>query len=137
MCTPNGETALTPQQHARAAFEHDRRGQEADAVSHYEAALKGHLPADLRRECLLGLGSTLRSLGRYREAFDVLDNGRREFGEAGEFTVFLAMVAYNLQRHHEAVSLLLTALVEYTDDPAIAGYAAAIRQYAQDLDRTW
>lgn len=128
---------MTPQEHAERAFACDRRGEEGAAVGHYRAALAGDLPVALRRECLLGLGSTLRALGRYRESYDVLAQGRAEFPSAAEFPVFQAMAAFNLHRHHEAMTLLLNTVADSVAEPAIAGYAPAIRQYAADLHRIW
>jgi tetratricopeptide (TPR) repeat protein len=137
MAAEQDEDVHGPEEHAQKAFALDRAGDEVSAVRHYEAALAGELSPRLRRECLLGLGSTLRSLGRHVEAYDVLTQGREEFPAAGEFPVFMAMAAYNLGRSHEAVTLLLQALVSSSVDSDIQNYAAAIQQYAADLDRTW
>jgi tetratricopeptide (TPR) repeat protein len=137
MGAQHDRTGHDPAEQAQRAFSYDRAGDEAAAVTHYEAALAGELSPQLRRECLLGLGSTLRSLGRYVEAYEVLARGRDEFPKAGEFPVFLAMAAYNLDRSHEAVTMLLDTLANRSGDPDIGAYAEAIRQYAADLDRTW
>ena len=128
---------LTGAEHAELAFDHDRAGEERQALLHYRAALATGLTPELRRECLHGLGSTLRTLGEYQEAYDVLALGAAQFPDRREFPVFQAMAAYNLGRCHEATSLLLTCLADTTNDPNVARYERAIRLYAQDLDRTW
>jgi predicted Zn-dependent protease len=122
----------------QTAWVHDRLGLEADAVPFYVRALDGTgLSAVERRGTLLGLGSTYRTLGRYAEAVDVLSRGVAEFPDDRALAVFLAMARYNAGDAKEAVSALLTLLVDTTSDPEIQGYAPAIALYASDLDRVW
>lgn len=128
---------LSAAEHAQRAFAHDRAGEERLAVSHYRAALSGHLEPSLRRECLLGLGSTLRTIGEYEQAHATLTQGRQEFPAADEFPVFLAMTCYNLGQHHEAMRLLLTSLADTTGSTDLRAYDRAIRLYAGDLERQW
>jgi predicted Zn-dependent protease len=122
----------------QTAWVHDRLGLEADAVPFYVRALDGiGLSAVERRGALLGLGSTYRTLGRYAEAVDVLSGGVAEFPDDRALAVFLAMARYNAGDAKEAVSALLTLLVDTTSDPEIQGYGRAIALYASDLDRVW
>lgn len=116
---------------------HDFLGLEQEAVPFYRAAIAAGLAAEPLRGAYLGLGSTLRTLGQYQAAADVFTQGLAHFPEAAELRVFLAMVAYNLGDHHNAVSALLHLLVDTTRDPNILHYERAIRFYAADLDRTW
>jgi tetratricopeptide (TPR) repeat protein len=122
----------------QAAWVHDLLGLEQDAVPHYVRALAraGLSPRD-RRDALLGLGSTYRTLGRYQEAVATLEQGVAEFPDHRPLRVFLAMAHHNAGRSKQAVESLLTLLVETTSDPDIAGYQRAIALYAEDLDRTW
>jgi tetratricopeptide (TPR) repeat protein len=120
------------------AFALDREGRERDALLHYRSALGGEgLAADERRRGLLGLGSTLRALGEYEEAVDVLSAARGEFPDDRAFEPFLALALYNVGRHAEAVELLATCLAETTSDEAIASYRRALLFYAPRLDETW
>lgn len=116
---------------------HDYLGREAEAVPHYRAALQGRLAASSRRQALLGLGSTLRTLGRYAEAHEVLAQGVAEFPDAAEIQVFLAMALHNLGRGKEALELALRLLAANSADAEIRAYRRAIELYAQDLDRAW
>lgn len=121
-----------------AACVHDYLGMEAQAVPFYLAALKSeNLGADHRREALLGLGSTYRTLGRYAEARQTLLQGLAEFPEARELEVFLAMTLHNLGQGKRAVELLLGVVAATSSDPGIQSYRRAIELYAQDVDKAW
>jgi TolA-binding protein len=90
-----------------------------------------------RRGALLGLGSTLRTLGEYEEAQAVFEEAMKAFPEAREFNVFYAMVLYNLRKHEEAMAVLLGQLADTSADEGIRIYSRAIRFYAGRLDRIW
>jgi predicted Zn-dependent protease len=122
----------------QTAWVHDALGLERDAVPYYVAALDGTgLSAVERRGALLGLGSTYRTLGQYTEAVAVLEAGVHEFPTDRALAVFLAIAQYNTGDAKEAVSGLLTLLVDTTSDQEIQRYHRAITQYAEDLDRVW
>ncbi len=95
------------------------------------------LEPDARRGAFTGLGSTNRTLGRFAEARDTLEQGLAEFPDANEMRVFLAMADHNLGQSRKAVETLLSLLAQTTNDPAIAAYRRAIEFYAQDVDRIW
>ena len=120
-----------------AACVHDNLGFESQAVPFYVAALATDLPAALRRGAYTGLGSTYRTLGLYREAQETLERGLKEFPEANEIRVFLAMTYYNRGESKSAVESLLKLLAGTTNDPEVKAYSQAIEFYAQDLDRSW
>jgi tetratricopeptide (TPR) repeat protein len=116
---------------------HDNLGLEQEAVPYYETALANGLAEEERPGAFLGLGSTLRALGEYGRAIEVIRNGIEEFPEGRHLKVFLAMALYNVGQHGEAMGLLLRALGETSADPDIAGYRRAILFYADRLDETW
>ena len=68
--------AELPLDHPAALFElasaHDALGQEAEAEPLYRAALEGGLDTFRRRRAVIQLGSTLRNLGRAKEAVALL-----------------------------------------------------------------
>ncbi|MFD6415031.1 tetratricopeptide repeat protein [Streptomyces sp. NPDC060194] len=116
---------------------HDRMGLEAEAVGFYERALRGGgLDDEDRRGALLGLGSTLRVLGRYEEAVATLRAGVARHPDDGGLRTFLAMALYNTGGHHEAMGELLTLLAATSSDPSVREYRRAIEFYARDLDAT-
>ncbi|MDX3353961.1 tetratricopeptide repeat protein [Streptomyces sp. ME01-24h] len=121
----------------QAAWTHDVLGMEAEAVPFYEQALRGTgLSDDDRRGALLGLGSTYRILGRYDEAVRLLRAAVMDFPGDGALRTFLAMALYNTGGHREAMSILLTLLVDSSSDPDVARYRRAVAYYAEDLDAT-
>ncbi|MFI1286710.1 tetratricopeptide repeat protein [Streptomyces sp. NPDC020858] len=125
----------------QTAWAHDVLGLEAEAVPFYERALKapgpgsGLSPED-RRGALLGLGSTLRVLGRYEEAVATLRGAAEEFPDDGALRTFLAMALFNTGEHHESARLLLNLVAATSDDPSVRRYRRAIEYYARDLDET-
>jgi tetratricopeptide (TPR) repeat protein len=118
----------------QTAWAHDVLGLEAEAVPFYERSLAGRLSPDDRRDALLGLGSTYRTLGRYAEAERTLRQGAGEFPGDAALLTFLAMALYNNGGHHEATGTLLLLLAETSQDPRVRQYRRAIAHYAKDLD---
>jgi predicted Zn-dependent protease len=119
------------------AWVHDSMGLEEEAVDHYEAALAGELTEQEARGAYLGLGSTLRTLGRDEDSDRVLRAGIERFPDFPALRAFHAMTLYNLGRSREAVQELLEMLLETTDEPSIERYRRALTAYAEDLDRSW
>lgn len=115
----------------------DSLGREGEALRYYEKAVALGLPPNELSGALLGLGSTLRCLGHYERAAEVLRSGRAQFPDNREFEVFLAMTLHNLGQHAEAMELLLTTIADTADDPGLTAYQRAIRYYAGQLDRQW
>lgn len=114
--------------------EHDRL---EEALPCYEKAVALGLPENELSGALLGLGSTLRRLGRYERAAEVFRSGQLQFPGNREFEVFLAMTLHNLGRHTEAMQGLLAVIAETADDPGITASARAIRFHAEHLDEVW
>jgi uncharacterized cupin superfamily protein len=121
----------------QTAWVHDSLGLEQDAVAHYEAALAGDLPDEERRGALLGLGSTLRALGRDADSERVLDEAVARFADFRPLRVFRALTAYNRGRAGEAVRELVHVLLDTTSDPDVQHYRRSLGAYADDLGRSW
>ncbi|MCW1929015.1 tetratricopeptide repeat protein [Bhargavaea beijingensis] len=115
----------------------DRTGKETSAVPYYKRAILLGLPESKLKDAYLGLGSTLRTLGRYRQSLAVLEKGSGRFPEDRALQVFRAMTLYNLGEHKEAMRLLLVNLADTAADGEINKYEAAIRFYAGHLDQVW
>jgi tetratricopeptide (TPR) repeat protein len=116
---------------------HDRMGLEADAVPYYRQAMVLGLSGDDLLGAYTCLGSTLRTLGRYAEALEVLQAGKAHFPSDRGIDPFLAMTLYNIGQPHQAMRLLLNTLLDTTSDATIRAYERALRTYAQDIEKTW
>lgn len=121
----------------QCAWIHDVMGLESEAVPYYKQALELGLSGEEKQGAILGLGSTYRTLGLYKEAQTVFEEAIQEFPERGEFRVFYAMVLYNRQAYSEAMGILLKQLAETSTDQGIQDYKKAILFYAHQLDRVW
>ncbi len=121
----------------QTAWVHDTMGLEEEAVAHYQAAIAGSLPDEQLRGAFLGLGSTLRTLGRDAESKEVFRRGIERFPDFRPLRVFNAMLAYNTGHQREAVQTLIGLLLESTTDANILRYRRALTGYAEDLDRSW
>ncbi|NBD22341.1 tetratricopeptide repeat protein [Paenibacillus glycinis] len=119
------------------AWVHDVMELEREAVPHYKRALELGLAGEARPGAMLGLGSTLRTLGRYAEARALFEYAIREYPERREFETFYAMVLYNLNDHAAAMHILLRQLADTSRDEGIQSYGRAIGFYADQLDRIW
>lgn len=121
----------------QTAWSHDSLGLEAAAVPYYERALSGTgLLEEDRHGAFLGPGSTLRVLGRCREAREVLDRGLRAFEGDPALRTFLAMTLYSLGESREAVRTLLLVSAATSEDSRVRAYRPAIEYYADHLDET-
>jgi tetratricopeptide (TPR) repeat protein len=60
----------------------------------YGRALSAGVGGDSRAGAYLGLGSSLRSVGEYERALEVLEQGVEEFPTSPALKVFLAMALY-------------------------------------------
>jgi tetratricopeptide (TPR) repeat protein len=123
---------------AEAAFVHDRLGEEATALLYYSQALRlGVMGLPNREDVYLGLGSSLRVLGRYEDAKAVLSKACGLFPDNAALKTFLAMVLYNLKDHAGAMAVLLGVVAGYDQNPDIVAYAGSIAFYADRLDEVW
>ena len=123
--------------HFQTAWVHDAMGLEREAVAFYERALELGLSNRERAPALLGLGSTLRTLGEYARAIEVLREGVEDFPEMRAMEVFLIMSLYNEGRHQEAMERALQIILDTSADDSIGMYERAIQFYAGNLDQTW
>ena len=119
------------------AWNCDVQGLEHKAIPYYQQALTGELNDTERFDAIFGLASSLRSIGEYQQAQQCFEQAREQFPQRVELLPFYAMNLYNLGRSKQAVELLLSTLIEQTDNADIQSYSAAIKLYAQDLDRVW
>jgi len=105
----------------------------ADALPYYEKAVALGLPPNELSGALIGLGSTLRSLGQLERSAAVLRSGQVQFPDNPEFAVFLSLTLHQQGKAADALRLALDTLCETTDDPGLTAYQRAIRHAAAKL----
>lgn len=105
----------------------------ADALPYYEKAVALGLPPNELAGAMIGLGSTLRSLGQLERSAGVLRSGQVQFPDNPEFAVFLALTLHQQGKAADALRLALDTLCETTDDPGLTAYQRAIRHAAAKL----
>jgi tetratricopeptide (TPR) repeat protein len=119
---------------AKAAYEsacaHDGRGEEAAAIPDYERALALGLPPEERWQALLGLGSSLRNVGRHEESVRLLRRAVAEFPEQAALKAFLALALCSHGEEREALVTLLDLTLRYAP---VGAYARALAQYRDQL----
>ena len=119
--------------HYQLAWTLDSAGQPADALPHYEQAVALGLEPNEHANALIGLATTLRTLGETARAADVLRSGQLQFPDNREFDVFLSLALHDLGEHAEALRLALTALCDTTEDPGLTAYQRTLRHAAGKL----
>ncbi|WP_134683998.1 tetratricopeptide repeat protein [Brevibacillus migulae] len=113
---------------------HDNSGLGAEAVPYYIRALELGLSGPNLERCLLGLGSTYRYLGNYEQAEEILRRGVKEFPHNRAIQVLHAMALYNTERYKEAMEIVLTNLLETTNDEKLQYFKRGLMYYATHLD---
>lgn len=121
----------------QCAWSFDMLGKEAQAVPYYEQAIALGLQDDDLQGAYIGFGSTLRTLGRYTESEALFERATAQFPANLALQTFYAMTLFNVQKHEQAMGILLTILTKSTTDPSILSYAKAINFYADKLNTTW
>ncbi len=108
----------------------DSTGQPDLAVPLYKAALDGGLVGERRRCAVIQMASSLRNLGKPREAAALLTAELEVATDAlnGAVRAFLALALVDIGREREAVAVALTALSEY-----LPRYNRSVARYAQEL----
>lgn len=112
----------------------DVLGDEEQAVPYYRAAVEAGLSGNERQECLVCLGSSLRVIGEYDAAVEVLEQAAEEFPKNNSSRAFLALAYYSNGQPDEAVRLLLDLLLTTTNDSDILAFSDALEYYRDDLD---
>ena len=110
---------------------------ETEAVPFYLKSLELGLSGQDRRDALLGLASTYRSLGEYEKSRDTFQLGIKEFPAYRPYYVFLALTQFNLKNSPDAIRLLLEQLIETSSDFEIKSYERALKFYSTRLDEVF
>jgi cyanophycin synthetase len=122
---------------ARAEYERasacDREGREEEAIPHYEAALRLGLDDDLVPGALLGLGSSLRNVGRTSDAVAVLDDACARFPDHAALPLFRALALASAGRCEQALGETIRHAAARIDADEVVRYRRALNEYADEL----
>ncbi|MBI5631788.1 MAG: tetratricopeptide repeat protein [Elusimicrobia bacterium] len=116
--------------HYELASALDSLGREEEAIPHYQKALDSGLSEEFRPEALLGLGSSLRVVGRTRDAVALLENAAKEHPQFVPLRAFraLARLAAGIDKE-EAISELKGLL----HGGELGAYERVVRRYFEEL----
>ena len=89
------------------------------------------MPDGLRRQALLGLGSSYRNVLRHRDAIALLEGAAAEIRSDGPLKVVLALALWSGGRERDAFATSGRVAVESAD---LGGYGRAASYYLDHLD---
>lgn len=122
---------------AREAFvlagEWANRGREDDAIVEYERALALGLTKEERQTALLGLGFSLRAVGRHEEAVKILRAAITEFPDHPALRAQLALALHSYGEGREAIVALLELVLRYAP---VGAHARLLGEQKDLLQRT-
>ncbi len=115
------------------AGEWANRGREDDAIIEYERALALGLERDERQIALLGLGYSLRAVGRHEESVKILRAAAAEFPEHPGLRAQLALALHSHGEGREAMVALLDLVLRYAP---VGSHARLLGEQRDLLQRT-
>lgn len=134
------EMLETQPSHPLVLFEvggsYDVMGEVEMAIPYYRRAIGAGLEGSDLQECLVCLGSTLRIVGEYEDAVAILEQAVDEFPDRNSGRAFLALAYYSNGDAEQAVSELLSLLLDTTEDQDILAYSDTLGYYKDNLDET-
>ncbi len=113
----------------------DNLGLEHEAIHYYHKAINNNLDLIYLKDAYIGLGSTYRSIGKYKEAEKILNEGLTKFDDSPVLKIFLAITHYNMNNNQKSVSLLIDTLLTNVENTEIHEYKNALKFYNENLDK--
>ncbi len=105
----------------------DNQGYEEQAIPYYQDALSRDLDPLHRVDALLGLGSSLRVVGRVGDSLQVLSQAIGEFPQHTALKVFYAVTLERMGNFGDAISKLLEVIVENGRGESLDQYRPTLR----------
>ncbi len=119
------------------AFTLDNLGDEAAAIPYYEKALELGLDPTQRPDAYIGLGSSLRVVGRTWAARQLLEKGLEEFAQHPAMRVFYALALFQDHNAGDAFRQLLDVTLREVSSPEFTPYRRALMYYRDHLNESW
>ncbi|MDX1992822.1 MAG: tetratricopeptide repeat protein [bacterium] len=121
--------------HPRVRFEvagaYDFAGREAEAVPHYRRAYELGVTDEYLLYYHIQLGSTLRNIGQFEEALELLRQGSERFPDDRAMRAFYALALFSAGRAGDALAEVLTITLDVPD--FYPAYRRALRYYADEV----
>ena len=127
------DAALAAYERARAC---DREGLEAEAIEHYEEALRLGLADEHVAGALLGLGSSLRNVDRADDAVAVLTDACDRFPDHVALALFRALALASAGHCERALGETIRLAAARIDADEVRRYRRALDEYADELAPT-
>jgi Flp pilus assembly protein TadD len=118
-----------------SAFAMDRLGREAQAIPLYERAISLGLEDMAMRDALVCLGSSLRTVGRAREAVKYLAQAQKQFPGDVVVELFLALGYHDVRQPTHALRLTALACLRESGDRGLAAYRDVLKRKFNSLGR--
>ncbi|MBO1218079.1 tetratricopeptide repeat protein [Mammaliicoccus sciuri] len=113
----------------------DNLGLEHEAIHYYHKSINNNLELIYLKDAYIGLGSTYRSIGKFKEAEHILNEGLTKFDDSPVLKIFLAITQYNMNNNQKSVSLLIDTLLTNVENTEIHEYKNALKFYNENLDK--
>lgn len=107
----------------------DNQSLEDQAIPYYRRALDAGLDRVHRVDCLVGLGSSLRVMGRVQESHAVLKQGVKEYPHHLALKVFYALTLEKMGNYGDAIFELLDVIAKPDQKDSLNVYQRAILYY--------
>jgi len=122
-------------QHPRIIYEYanvlDYLGREGEAIPLYMEALSKGISGELRKSCLIQLGSSLRVVGELEKSRQVLLNVYKDSGEPASL-LFLTLTLHDMGKDLEALCTLSESLLG-KEEGLISNYRRALTNYLHQI----
>jgi len=130
---PDPQDNAEPEVHFLLGKALSRLGRHKEASARFALAVGQGLSPEEDSEAVLTYVATLRSLGRYFAAAQVLRQATYRHPENHLFRALLALTEYKLGMYRESVEGLTSLLVETTSSGEIQRFTSLLLHYAQGL----
>ncbi|MGA3066070.1 MAG: tetratricopeptide repeat protein [Tepidisphaeraceae bacterium] len=118
-----------------SAFALDRLGREDEAIPLYEQAIRLGLDGSALRDALICLGSSLRTVGRAREALRRFQQARRRFPRDVVVELFLALGYHDTRQPTDALRLTALACLRESGDSGLAPFRDVLKRKFRTLGK--
>jgi tetratricopeptide (TPR) repeat protein len=113
----------------------DRLSREQEAIPFYERAIRLGLSGSSLRDALICLGSSLRNVGRVREAVRRFQQARKRFPGDLVVELFLALGYHDNQQPTDALRLTALACLRESPDPELAPFRQVLERKFRSLGK--